>query len=122
MAERAFSTITRGDTRTVRFTVQDGESPKDITGYLFFCTLKANEDDPDSAAALQVSTTVGDDARDDAAGGICYLVLPSTATAAVEPGAYFYDLQRVIPGSPPEVKTLESGWVQVKYDATEATS
>ena len=127
MADRALETLYRGDTRVLRFTVTDGAAVKDITGYKFFCTIKVNQDDADSAAVLQVSTTAGDNQwdedNDDVANGKCYLVLSSTDTNGLTPGErYFYDLQRVAPGTPVKVKTLESGYVKIKYDATRATT
>ena len=118
-----FTTMYRGDTRTIKFAVTDSNGDAvDITGYKFYCSLKSEETDLDAAAAMSVSTTVGDDARDDAAGGICYLTLSSSDTDDITPGVYYYDIQRATNDTPPKVATLESGRVRVLADITRANT
>ena len=67
----------------------------DITGYVFWLTLKAAFTDADVDAVLQFKTTVGDNPSDDALNGICNLYVPAADTKAVPVGKYFYDIQQL---------------------------
>ncbi len=110
----------RGDTKKYKFTFDDGAAtptPIDITGWQIWSTLKLDPTSLDADAAMQVSTTAGDQLGDDPVNGIMYLVFSSLDTAiAVE--TYYYDFQRVIAGTPPDVKTLKSGKVKILEDVT----
>lgn len=108
----------RGDTKRYRFTFTDAAGAAvDITGWELWFTMKVNRTDLDVNAVIQVRHTVGNDLNDNAAGGIAFLTIPSTLTD-VAIGRYYYGIQRVIPGSPPDVRTLETDKVKVLQDIT----
>jgi hypothetical protein len=111
----------RGDTKRYKFTFSKNGSPVNLTGYEIWFTVKANLDDLDSAAILQVKATAGGDPGDDVANGIMYVTADSTDTE-VEPGSYQYDFQRVIPGAPPDVRTLDKDKVKILPDVTRSNT
>ena len=84
-----------GDDYNVKLVIKDVAGvAKDITGYKFWLTLKASISDADAAAALQFSTTAGDNVNDDIANGICYMAVPAIMTKGIIPGEYRYDIQQ----------------------------
>ena len=84
-----------GDDYNVKLVINDSTgAPKDITGYKFWLTLKASISDADTAAALQFSTTAGDNVNDDIVHGICYMAVPASMTKSIIPGEYRYDIQQ----------------------------
>jgi hypothetical protein len=91
----------QGDTVKIKITYDAGT---DITGFVYWLTLKACFEDADSAAVLQVETTAGDHPDDDVANGVVYIVASATDTAAVPPGRYYYDVQELSAGG--EIRTL----------------
>lgn len=91
----------QGDTKRIRIDYGLGF---DITGYEFFFTLKARFEDTVNVA--QVKTIAGNHPADDAANGIAIIELPSDVSKLIPVGKYFYDIQRVIPGNPPDVLTI----------------
>ena len=108
----------QGDTKSYRFQFGAGV---DITGWKMFFTLKTNETDDDVDAVMQVSAVAGDNVLDDIANGLMYVVASSTDTSSVGiiPNTkYHYDFQRVISGTPPDVKTLIAGKVKVMQGIT----
>jgi hypothetical protein len=108
----------RGDTRVYKFVFTDSAgSAIDITGWHIWFTLKTDKTAADTAAALQVDHTVGDNVSDDAVAGTVYVTATSDDTA-ITVGTYYYDFQRVIPGTPPDVKTILAGKVKVLQDVT----
>ena len=108
----------RGDTKTYKFLFTKNNAPLDITGWDVWCTFKTDpETQPDNEAVLQVQATAGGHIADDPVNGVMYLTLTSIDTA-IDVGQYFYDFQRVIPGSPPNVVTLDSGQVTIEQDVT----
>jgi len=109
--------IYRGDTKTYKFNFPG----VDITDWTIWLTLKIDELSSDAAAAIQVSSTAGDNVLDDPINGIMYVTIPSDQSGTLEPGQYFYDFQRVIQGSPPDVRTLLAGQVEIYTDITLAT-
>ena len=109
----------RGDTKTYAFNFGTG---LDITGWKIYLTFKENADDDDSSAIVQVSNTAGDNASDDIANGLMYVTLSSLESAKFEPNIkYYYGFQRIVAGSPPDIKTLLTGKVKVLQDITLAT-
>jgi len=112
----AIKDIYRGDTKTYKITQTDSLGAiVDVTGWEIWFTLKLNDDDLDTAAVLQVKYVIPPGA--DATAGIAYMVIDSTDTE-VAVDKYFYDFQRVVPGSPPDVATLEKGKVKILQDIT----
>ena len=102
--EQVLEQIIRGDTINIRLTFavtdDDGEeTPEDITGWELRSTLKNELNDADVAALFQVSYTVPAGAN--ATAGIADLTIPSTDTDSLSEGTYWFDIQRVIAGSPP---------------------
>ncbi|MBF0108758.1 MAG: hypothetical protein HQL76_06245 [Magnetococcales bacterium] len=114
----------RGDTKvfTLSFAAVAG-TPIDITGHELWFTMKHSPNDPDVAAVLQKRIVFP--ATPESVAGAGSLTLHSTETAVIEPGVYFYDMQKVIPGipgepnTPPVVATLISGRIQVLPDITQ---
>lgn len=85
----------QGDDYNVKLVINDTTgAAKNITGYKFWLTLKASISDADAAAALQFSTTAGDNVNDNLLNGICYLAVPAAMTKLVPPGDYRYDIQQ----------------------------
>jgi hypothetical protein len=118
----AIKDIFKGDTKRYKFTFDDGAVPPvpvDITGWEIWFTLKVKDTDADAAAVIQVKTTAGDDINDDVANGRMYLTLTSVDTD-VAVASYVYDFQRVVPGTPPSVRTLDKDKVKVVQDVTRA--
>lgn len=112
--------ITRGDTVSWKFEFGNGV---DITGWKIYFTMKENKDDDDSSAVLQVINTAGDNVCDDVFNGVMYVTVESTDYDDVEPDTkYFYGFQRVIAGSPVNVKTLHTGTVKILQDITITTA
>jgi len=93
--------IRQGDTRV--FQIDYGKGV-DITGWKFYFILRVNFDD--SSNYLQVMTTAGDHADDDVLNGLAHLTLPSTITAGIEPGKYYYAIKVDKGGTPSVIKTL----------------
>jgi len=113
------SNFYRGDTKKYKF---DFGAGTDITGWQIVFTLKKNPEDADESADLQVWANAGSDPQDDVLNGIMYLTLPSDQTSLLDVGQYHYGFQRVIPGTPPDVKTLLVGKVKVLQDITVKTA
>ena len=110
----------RGDTCIYMLSFGTGV---DVTGWSVYFTAKLNNTDTDEDAVIQVSTTAGDNDLDDLANGLIYLTLSSidTSNISIVPDTkYFYDFQRVIPSTPPIVKTLTSGKVKIMQDTTQS--
>jgi hypothetical protein len=109
----------RGDTKNYSFDFGDGV---DITGWKIYLTLKEKSDDTDAASAMQVFSTAGDNTSDSVLNGKMTLTASSIDTATLIPNTnYHYGFQRLIPGSPPDVKTLLTGVVRVFQDITLTT-
>ena len=87
----------------------------DITGNKLTLTLKTNNSDADPGV-LQAITTVP--AGADATAGIGFVVATSAQTKLVAPGTYFYDIQRLIAGSPATIQTPVYGQIEVLEDTT----
>ncbi|MBF0309815.1 MAG: hypothetical protein HQL56_09830 [Magnetococcales bacterium] len=113
----SISSFFRGDTKVVFFAFEENDgTPIDINGHELWFTLKTNLADPDQEAVFQKRVIFPP--GPDAILGIGTLTLESTETETIEPGTFFYDLQRVIPGTPPKVTTLVSGRLSVFPDVT----
>ena len=112
----------RGDTLnlTLTFTDKVTGAAVDVTGMEFWLTLKSSPDDPDPGV-MQVRYTAP--AGADATAGAVKMTATSADTA-ITPGTYYYGIQRVIAGSPPDVQTTtpESARVRVGQDITRNTS
>jgi len=57
-------------------------------------------------ATYSYDTTAGDNALDDVANGLAYLVIPATATALMVAGKYYYAFKRLDASSPVKGLTL----------------
>jgi len=117
MATKNIKDFHRGDTKTWKFQFGNGV---DITGWKIYFTMKVNKEDDDSEAVLQVIATAGDNVLDDVFNGLMFVTATSadTSTIEVSNNKYWYGYQRVISGSPPDVKTLHTGSVKVLQDIT----
>jgi hypothetical protein len=99
----------RGDTVSVKIQYTGGI---DITGWIFTITLKTEL--TDAAPALQVQQTAS---GVDAAAGVVRLVLTSVQTAPLS-GWFYLDIERRIPGSPDNVRTIIYQKIKVVADVT----
>ena len=89
-----------GDDYNIKLVINDSTgTAKNITGYKFWLTLKAAISDADTAAALQFSTTAGDNVNDDLPNGICYMAVPAAMTKLIVSGEYRYDIQQRVGNS-----------------------
>ena len=88
-----------------------------ISSWELYFTVKANINDLDVAALIQIDTTAGDDGEDDVLNGIMFLDVSSSETNILE-DLYHYDFTRVIPIATPDVIVLESGTVSIVKRAT----
>jgi hypothetical protein len=88
----------------------------DITGWIFTITLKAALDD--TVPALQVQQVAGAGPLDDAANGKIILSITSAQTAALAVGRYAADIERRIPGSPDNVRTILFQKIKCLQDVT----
>lgn len=108
-----------GDTKTLNFAItrSSDNSTIDISGWEIYITFKYDKDDVDANAVLQKVFIVPADTP--ASVGIYTGVLSSDDTNKfTEESSYYYDIQRVITGNPPDVATLESGKVKVLMGVT----
>lgn len=112
----------RGDTVKIalEFTAEDGSGAAvDITGWIVTSTLKSDRALADDAAAWQISQTAVAGAQSLA--GKLVLVIPSTTSGAVEPGLYWTDIERRIPGAgvePDDVLTVLAQEIECLADVT----
>lgn len=108
----------RGDTKSWSLTFQKNGSPIDISNMTLYFTLKQDQEAADNDTGVyQASVTFPNDANSQA--GLGSILLTSTFTDAIEPGAYYYDFQLVDSStSPSTVTTLAKGTVNVLIDVT----
>lgn len=78
-----------GDTFKIKL---DYGSTKDLTGFRWWLTLKAEFAADDFEAELKIEKVAGDHADDDETHGVVWIVIPSSATIDLNPGKYLYDL------------------------------
>ena len=107
----------RGDTKIFNLSFKDSAGdPIDITGHELWFTMKKNVTDLDSNAVLQKQLIfpVGAESEN----GTGTLTLSSEETGKIDPGKYYYDIQKVIPETPPVVATVMSGKIAVLVDIT----
>lgn len=108
-----------GDTLEWQFDFTDDSTGLgiDITGYRIYFTMKTLAADADPGN-LQFQTTAGLHPSDDIPNGKMFVRIEHTLTDPLLVQSYFYDFQRVVPGSPDDVRTLFDGSVNVKQDIT----
>lgn len=108
-----------GDTLTILVDITDPESGDavDISGMLFIVTMKSDVDMPDAEAEFQVKKT----APDGSTSGHIEIEVASDETD-VEPGRFYIDLRRIIPGAPPDVWTIFSHPLKVLSAVGTATA
>lgn len=116
--------VVRGDTftrRLVFFTPTVNQSgvtvnvPVDITGRLFFLTVKRRDTDTDDQAAASTLTYM----HDDAPGGLSHVTLTATQTYNLL-NDYQWDIQEVFPDG--TVVTIIKGTISFVADETRRTS
>ncbi|OSM07661.1 hypothetical protein [Magnetofaba australis] len=111
----------RGDTKSFNLTFRDANGdPIDLSGHELWFTMKREIGDADDAAVLQKRIVFLPNAESAAGNGV--LILDSSETSAIDPGTYYFDMQKVIPENPPLVTTLMSGRVSVLPDVTQRVS
>lgn len=115
-------TMKRGDTAPFvgRVTRPLGGPPVDLTGAKIWMTAKRRQEDPDSAAVFQISTTGGDIAILNAVNGDYQVTVPPSATLALEAKSLtlYFDVQlREVAGN--RVTTIDEGGLTVTSDVTQ---
>ncbi len=114
------SAFFRGDTRVYPVSFKDKTgTPIDISGHELWFTLKRDPKDEDKDAVFQKMVVFPSD--ENSRNGAGEMRLESNETDTIPPLTYFYDLQKVIPGDPPDVATLAFGKVSVMADITRRT-
>lgn len=83
-------TIFRGDDWSTTITRKAAGTAIDITGYVYWLTVKATDTDSDAAAVLQKSFA----SHLDAVNGVTVLSATNVETNII-PGKYYYDIQEV---------------------------
>jgi len=102
-------TITRGDTETVVVNLtSDGTTPINVTGRTYTAQLRTTPEISIISASFTCTVTNG-------ANGQITCVLSSAASALLDPGYYYWDLQENASGA---ISTLLSGMVTVLADVT----
>lgn len=121
LATAQFAPFYRGDTKvfSVSFTNSSG-LPLDVSGHTLWFTMKLLATDLDAAAVFQKRIVFPEDAS--SRNGVGSLIIESTETDNFDPGTYFFDIQKVIPGTPPVVTTMLAGKIIVLADITRQTS
>ncbi len=111
------SAFYRGDTKVFNLSFKDSAGlPIDVSGHELWFTMKREITDIDENSVLQKKMIFPSGTQSE--GGSGNLTLDSTETGAIDPGTYFFDLQKVIPENPPVVATLMSGKISVLADIT----
>ena len=117
MTKATLAPFYRGDTKAFDLSFKDSSGlPIDISNHELWFTLKASVTDLDADAAFQKKIVFADSAESQQ--GIGTLTLTSEETGSIEPGTYYFDIQKVIPDTPPVVSTLMSGKISVLPDIT----
>jgi hypothetical protein len=117
MTKATLAAFYRGDTKAFNLTFKDSAGlPIDISGHELWFTLKTNVTDMDADAAFQKKIVFPD--SDISQQGIGTLTLTSEETGTINPGTYHFDIQKVIPDTPPVVATLMSGKISILSDIT----
>lgn len=103
-------TITRGDTETVVavLTSDEAGTPINITGRTYTSQVRSAQDSSIIAASFTCTVTNG-------AAGEVTCVMSATASAELDPGFYFWDLQENASGT---ISTVLAGQVTVLADVT----
>jgi len=91
----------QGETKSIKINYGAG---CDITGWLFWFTMRKEFDDTDFVA--QATHTAGADANDDPTSGLAYITLPSDVSALIDIGKYYYDVRVSKGGTPPVIRTI----------------
>ena len=108
--------IYRGDTQTYKLKFTTNTGAKDITGWEIWFTLKHSDAETDDTNAV-ISKRVIAQAGADSSAGILYITLDANDTD-ITPKTYYYDIQRVVPGTTPIVTTIMKGKLKILRDVT----
>lgn len=103
-------TVTRGDTETVVavLTSDEAGTPINITGRTYSSQVRSSQDSNIIAASFTCTVTNG-------AAGEVTCVMSAAASAELDPGHYFWDLQENASGV---ISTVLAGQVTVLADVT----
>jgi len=118
--------LTRGDNRTIPFTVYDAnDAVVDITGSSVWFTVKALYEDADSVAKITKKNTAagGGDSQialtDPTNGEGEIHIVPSDTASMDADEEYIYDLQVKLSGG--KTYTVKNSTMTLNYDVTRAT-
>ena len=92
----------QGDTKVIK--IVNTTTGYDVTGHVFWFTLREKFDDVTPIAQLQ--TTAGTHPLDDIPNNTIYIEMGSDITKAIPVGKYFWDIQRSEGGTPPVIITI----------------
>jgi hypothetical protein len=118
MTKATLAPIYRGDTKAFNLSFKDSTGlPIDISNHELWLTMKTAVSDLDSDAVFQKRIVFPENSTSQQ--GIGMLTLSSDETGSINPGTYFFDIQKVIPDTPPVVATLMSGKISILSDITQ---
>ena len=117
----ALGEITRGDRRTITFTVTkaDGSGPFDLTGHTVRFTVKRYHEDPDDGALIRKdNAALGGVAVTNTVGGqpVVTILPADTAELPSHRATLLWDLQ--VSTGPTDVQTVAFGTLTVVPDVT----
>jgi hypothetical protein len=105
--------VTRGDTFTRSLIFVDATTglPKDITGRVFYITVKQNITDADPGVAQSITSS-----HDNPTGGLSHVTLTHTQTQPLL-GLYYFDIEEIMADGV-TVRTLLTGTITFNADVT----
>lgn len=111
--------LTLGDDRELDFAVVDrGGAPEDITGWVFWFTVKSSPADADAAALFQLTSAAAQIVIDIAGEGVGRVLVRAAHTKGKTPGKYRWDLQCRKGGPGAQIETLASGILKLTEEIT----
>lgn len=106
---------TRGDDLSISLTIKTDDAATDITGWVFYFTVKNSPNDPDSEAVAQniVSEHIDPEA------GLTAVGLSSSETFELK-GTYYYDIQAIRDDG--SVLTIVNSTIEFEMDISRSIS
>jgi len=99
---KELSNFRQGDTKVVK--IINSTPGFDITGHVFWLTLRVDFDSPTFIA--QVKSTAGDHPDDDIPNNTIFLQLDSDVTSLIPVASYYWDIQSSDGSIPPLITTI----------------
>lgn len=106
--------LPRGDTRDYEINITKNGVPENITGWVFFFTVKIDYNQTDDQAAIKKNIT----SHIDPENGKSFIPLTTNDTD-IDPGLYWYDIQAKKPNG--SILTLAIGRLPITMNITRRT-